>query len=97
MCDSGCNNSCNCVKSKLGNSILGNSERDELERLRKQNKVLMDLCLGEKLESVWNYGYQSGIFTKGDLSVELKKDLWNEDRESIIQDELSNLEIGDES
>ncbi len=95
-----CGSFCNCEKSFSDSknsfvSELNNSERDELETLRKEVKILKDLCLPEKFKSVWDYGYQSGIFTKGDLSIDLKNELYNEDKLSIMEDELESLRESD--
>lgn len=95
-------NGCNCNNNQNNFKILSFNPQYsvdevsalliELKNLRKQNKILMDLCLPEKLEDAWNYGWQSRQFAEGNNSLELKNELWMEDKESIINDELENLE-----
>jgi len=79
-----CKNSDNCK--------LNNSERIELEELRKKVHILESLCLPEKFKSAWEYGLSSGIYAGKDLTDELKAELYAEDLQSIIEDTLDNLE-----
>jgi folate-dependent tRNA-U54 methylase TrmFO/GidA len=79
-----CSNSCK----------LNNAEKDELESLRKEVRILKDLCLPEKFKNIFvSAWYAAKLAVDEDkFSVKTMEDVYLQIVEDTIQEELENLE-----